>query len=78
MDRLSERQYQIIDCRCRCGLTNHETAVALHIAPQTVKNHVCAIIRKFPDVQALDQLCYRVGYFDGIKERTTAMNADEV
>ncbi len=43
---LSNREMDILGCIVR-GLSNKEIACALHISPQTVKNHITSILRKF-------------------------------
>ena len=43
---LSDREMEVLSCIVR-GMSNNEIAMLLVISPQTVKNHVTSILRKF-------------------------------
>jgi DNA-binding NarL/FixJ family response regulator len=57
---LSERQLQVLDGRCKEGLTNAELAYQLGVREQTVKNHITAI-RERLDRASMYQVCFEYG-----------------
>lgn len=77
MDRLTRRQAEIVVLRCRQGMTNAQVAAALGLSPQTVKNHVTAVLRKLGAV-GVDQVCYRAGYAAGLREGVPGLRPDYV
>jgi DNA-binding NarL/FixJ family response regulator len=54
---LTRRQRQVLHWRCAEGLTNDETAARMGISPQTVKNHVTAILER-SDARSMNQACF--------------------
>lgn len=57
---LSPRQREIVELRCRRGLSNEEAAYALHIRESTVKNHVTAI-RDRIGRRTMNEICFELG-----------------
>jgi DNA-binding NarL/FixJ family response regulator len=75
--RLSPREEQVLDLRCRAGLTNKEVAAALGISDQTVKNHVTHILRKY-GAQGMDRVCWFDGFGQGVAWSAPAMRPEMV
>lgn len=61
---LTLRHAELLRLRCVSGKTNAETAAALGISEQTVKNHVTTIFRRLGVVSS-EQACYLLGLHDG-------------
>lgn len=75
---MTPRQLQILQMRCREGLTNAEVGYALGITEHTVKNHIGPILREL-SVPSIAGACYWLGRRDAeIAPGLAALRKDDV
>jgi DNA-binding CsgD family transcriptional regulator len=82
MDTLPPRQREIVDLVCRRDLTAKGVGDRLGIAPETVKNHKTAILRRL-GCQSMHAVCRLYGRWEERQEAgdtrdITALRASEV